>query len=231
MMRNSVEYVATLQRQFGHLSAASVLKIALRSIFHQKVAVVSSFGAESAVLLHLVAETDPNTPVLFIDTGRHFPETLAYRDLLTARLKLTGVRSIVPATEDIRRLDPEQTLAQSDPDGCCAFRKAAPLEHALRGFSAWISGRKRFQAATRANLPIFEADGAHIKINPLAAMSAEDIAAYAERHDLPPHPLVALGYPSIGCAPCTSPVEAGEDARAGRWRGHQKLECGIHRRS
>lgn len=230
-MRNSVEYVATLQRQFGHLSAASVLKIALRSIFHQKVAVVSSFGAESAVLLHLVAETDPNTPVLFIDTGRHFPETLAYRDLLTARLKLTGVRSIVPATEDIRRLDPEQTLAQSDPDGCCAFRKAAPLEHALRGFSAWISGRKRFQAATRANLPIFEADGAHIKINPLAAMSAEDIAAYAERHDLPPHPLVALGYPSIGCAPCTSPVEAGEDARAGRWRGHQKLECGIHRRS
>ncbi len=139
------------------------------------------------------------------------------------------MRSIGPTAEEIAEHDGDQSRAAWDPDGCCAFRKTAPLQRALAGFDAWISGRKRFQSATRARLPVFEADGAQIKINPLAGWSAADIAAHAARHRLPPHPLVAQGgFRSIGCAPCTTAVRPGEDARAGRWRGTGKTECGIH---
>lgn len=227
-MDGSWEDAVELQRRFGSAPAVDVLTAALKDLFRGKIAVVSSFGADSAVLLHFVSKVDPATPVLFIDTGRHFPETLDYRDLLIARLGLEDVRNIRPSAEEAGRLDPDLNRAAWDPDGCCAFRKVAPLERALQDFSAWISGRKRFQAATRVDLPVFEADGAHIKINPLAGMSAADLSAYIERHKLPPHPLVAQGYSSIGCAPCTSPVREGEDARAGRWRGLAKTECGIH---
>lgn len=227
-MDGSWEDAVELQRRFGSAPAVDVLTAALKDLFRGKIAVVSSFGADSAVLLHFVSKVDPDTPVLFIDTGRHFPETLDYRDLLIARLGLEDVRNIRPSAEEAGRLDPDLNRAAWDPDGCCAFRKVAPLERALQDFSAWISGRKRFQAATRVDLPVFEADGAHIKINPLAGMSAADLSAYIERHKLPPHPLVAQGYSSIGCAPCTSPVREGEDARAGRWRGLAKTECGIH---
>jgi phosphoadenosine phosphosulfate reductase len=223
-----LEHAADLQCRFGRASATDVLAIAMRGLFHGRIAVVSSFGAESAVLLHLVSEVDSTTPVLFVDTGRHFPETLDYRDRLIAHLGLKDVRSVGPSAKAGARFDPDLTRAIWDPDGCCAFRKVAPLERALRNFSAWISGRKRFQAATRTDLPVFEADGAHIKINPLASMSVADLAGYVERHGLPPHPLVASGYLSIGCAPCTSPVRQGEDARAGRWRDLTKIECGIH---
>jgi phosphoadenosine phosphosulfate reductase len=202
---------------------------ALRETFPRRIAVVSSFGAESAVLLHMVATIDRRTPVLFVDTGRHFPETLAYRDRLAAHLGLADLRSIGPSAEEIARLDADATRAVWDPDGCCAFRKVAPLERALAGFDAWITGRKRFQAATRAALPVFEADGAHVKVNPLANWSAAETVAYADTHRLPAHPLVAQGFASIGCAPCTSAVRPGEDSRAGRWRALGKTECGIHR--
>lgn len=198
-------------------------------MFARRIAVVSSFGAESAVLLHLVAGLDRATPVLFVDTGRHFPETLAYRDRLVAEFGLTGVRSVGPAPHKVAALDPDSSRATWDPDGCCAFRKVAPLERALVPFSAWITGRKRYQSAIRAELPVFEIDGAHVKVNPLATWSAADIAAYTAAHDLPPHPLAALGYASIGCSPCTSVVRPGEDPRSGRWRGFDKTECGIHR--
>jgi phosphoadenosine phosphosulfate reductase len=205
-----------------------VLSAALREIFPRRIAVVSSFGAESAVLLHLVAGIDRATPVLFIDTGRHFPETFDYRDRLVAQLGLTGVRSLGPSADEIASLDADHSRAMWDPDGCCAFRKVAPLRRALADFDAWITGRKRFQASTRFDLPVFEADGTHIKVNPLASWSAADISAYVAEHHLPPHPLVAQGYLSIGCAPCTTIVGPGEDVRAGRWRAFDKSECGIH---
>src|SRR5262249_9772460 len=160
-------------------------------------AVVSSFGADSAVLLHLVAAIDRATPVLFIDTGRHFAETLEYRDRLRAYLGLTEVRNIGPTAEEVARLDADASRAIWDPDGCCAFRKIAPLQRALAGFDAWITGRKRFQTATRLDLPVFEEDPPHIKINPLAGWSGAEIAAYAARHRLPSHPLVARGFSSI----------------------------------
>jgi len=218
-----------LQRRFGDASPAKILAAVRYDLFPAHIAVVSSFGAEAAVLLHIVAAVDRTIPVLFIDTGRHFAETLRYRDALTAHLGLSDVRSIGPTAEESTRLDGDGTRATWDPDGCCAFRKTQPLQRALAGFGAWITGRKRFQAATRLDLPVFEADAPHIKVNPLASWSAAEVAAYAAQHRLPPHPLVAAGFASIGCAPCTSALRLGEEARAGRWRGFDKTECGIHR--
>jgi len=223
------DLVLDLQRRWGYAPPPQILSAALREVFPRRIAVVSSFGAESAVLLHLIAAIEPATPVLFIDTGRHFVETLEYRDRLVAHLGLSGVQSVGPSAEEVARRDADASRAVWDPDGCCAFRKVAPLERALLNFDAWITGRKRFQATTRLDLPVFEVDGVHVKVNPLASWSAADIAAYVAAHDLPPHPLVAQGFASIGCAPCTSVVSAGEEVRAGRWRSFEKTECGIHR--
>ena len=222
-------FLSDLQRRFEGAPAKEVLSAVLTEIFPSKVAVVSSFGAESAVLLHLVAEIDPATPVLFIDTRRHFAETLEYRQMVIARLGLACVRDVGPSPEEEARLDAGLNRFAWDPDGCCAFRKVAPLERALAGFAAWVTGRKQFQAPTRQHLPLFELDGRHIKVNPLATWTAADVADHMVRHGLPAHPLVAKGYWSIGCAPCTSAVGIGEHQRDGRWRGSQKIECGIHR--
>lgn len=219
---------ARLERAYGAGHPADILKTVLVDLFPGKAALVTSFGADSAVLLHLVAGIDASVPVIFIDTARHFPATLAYRDLLVAQLGLTGLVTVGPTADEVRANDPVLALAERDADACCAFRKVVPLGRALEPFAAAITGRKRHQAATRAGLAVFEAEDGRIKINPLAAWDGADLAAYARAHGLPPHPLVAEGYPSIGCAPCTSPVAAGEDARAGRWRGTGKIECGIH---
>jgi phosphoadenosine phosphosulfate reductase len=171
-------------------------------------------------------------PVLFLDTGKHFPETLAYRDLLVEHLGLNLV-VLHPDPEDLATRDESGLRWSYDPDGCCAIRKVRPLQKALSGFDASLTGRKAFQAATRANLPRFEIDTSdaqgRLKINPLIDWDASRIEAYFIAHDLPRHPLVAKGYPSIGCSPCTSQVLPGEDPRAGRWRGWDKTECGIHR--
>ncbi len=218
-----------LARRFAGISAPTLLAELLPELAGQ-VALVSSFGAEAAVLLHLVASVDPATPVLFTDTGHHFPETLAYRDELTAQLGLTDVRTIHPDPARLAQRDRAGERHAYDPDGCCGLRKVEPLERALTGFAAWISGRKAFQAATRTALPRFESEADRLKINPLADWTTADLAAYARAHALPPHPLVGQGYPSIGCAPCTTPVRPGEDARAGRWRDTGKVECGIHTR-
>lgn len=228
-MAIATDLIRDLQRRLGYAPPGHILSTVLRDVFPGRIAVVSSFGADSAVLLHLVATIDPTTPVLFVDTGRHFPETLEYRDRLAAHLGLGGVRSVGPTAQEVARLDADLSRATWDPDGCCAFRKTAPLQRALAAYDAWISGRKRFQASTRFDLPVFEADDSHLKVNPLASWSAEDIATYVARHRLPAHPLAARGYLSIGCAPCTSIVKPGEDPRAGRWRGFEKTECGIHR--
>lgn len=221
-----------LNRLFRGSETLDMLKSVLGDHLAGDVAVVSSFGAESAVLLHLVAQVDPRTPVLFLETGKHFPETLAYRDLLIEKLGLRNVINLTPDAEELAKKDDNGLRWSWDPDGCCEIRKVKPLAKALLNYDATITGRKAFQSATRANLPRFEIDAAdeqgRLKINPLIDWSAEDIAAYIAEHDLPPHPLVAEGYPSIGCSPCTSKVAPGEDPRSGRWKGWDKVECGIH---
>lgn len=221
-----------LNRLFRGSSTQEMLEAVIRDNLAGDLAVVSSFGAESAVLLHLLAQVDPKVPVLFLDTGKHFPETLAYRDLLTQRLGLNLV-VLTPDPDDLANRDETGLRWSYDPDGCCEIRKVKPLEKALINFDASFTGRKAFQAKTRANLPRFEVDTSdaqgRLKINPLIDWSAEDIAAYFEAHDLPRHPLIAQGYPSIGCSPCTTQVAEGEDPRSGRWKGWDKTECGIHK--
>jgi len=219
---------ASLNALYGERDAKAIISVAVRDLFADRITLVSSFGAESAVLLHLVSEVDRSVPVIFLDTGKLFVETLEYRDLLAARLGLTDVRSVQPDPARLTAKDPHRALWMTNPDLCCHIRKTEPLQRALQGLDAWFTGRKRFQSSTRAALPVFEADGRRIKVNPLAAWTGADIASYSDRHDLPEHPLVAKGYLSIGCVPCTTKVMPGEDARAGRWRGLDKTECGIH---
>ena len=210
------------------LDGLAVLRQAICDLFVGRLAIVSSFGAESAVLLSLVADIDPATPVLFIETRQHFAETLAYRHRLAAALGLTDVRDVAALDAELREADPSGELWQYDPDACCALRKVTPLDRALRPFEAWVTGRKRHQSATRATLPFLEAAAGKVKINPLADWTGERIEAEMRRRDLPRHPLADAGFPSIGCATCTRAVAAGEDPRSGRWAGTGKLECGIH---
>ncbi len=194
-----------------------------------EVALVSSFGAESVVLLHMVSVIAPGTPVLFIDTQMLFAETLEYQQTLAEKLRLTDIRTIRAAESALNVDDPDGTLHQFDTDACCTLRKTVPLENALSGFDAWITGRKRYQGQTRAALDFFEVETeTRMKINPLAHWGRDDLEEYIVQNRVPRHPLVGKGYPSIGCAPCTSPVKPGEDPRAGRWRNSAKTECGIH---
>jgi phosphoadenosine phosphosulfate reductase len=217
-----------LNARFAGSDASAVIGAAAAEIFADRIALVSSFGAESVVLLHLVAEVDRSVPVIFLDTGKLFPETLQYRDRLIDRLGLTDVRVVHPDPARLAAKDRFGALWMTNADLCCHIRKTEPLQRALTGMDAWFTGRKRFQSDVRSRLTLFEADGARIKVNPLANWAAADLKAYALKHDLPEHPLVARGFPSIGCVPCTTKVAAGEDARAGRWRGTDKAECGIH---
>lgn len=221
-----------LNRLFRGTDTSEMLETLLKEGMAGDVTTVSSFGAESAVLLHLLASVDPSVPVLFLETGKHFPETLAYRDLLVERLGLTNLINLVPDAAELAKKDENGLRWSYDPDGCCEIRKVKPLEKALLGYDASFTGRKAFQNSARATLPRFEIDTSdtqgRLKINPLIDWSPERLAAYIAEHDLPPHPLVAQGYPSIGCMPCTSKVAPGEDPRSGRWRGFDKTECGIH---
>ena len=217
-----------LSAQYADADPATLLRAAME-LYRGRIALVSSFGAESAVLLHMVAEIDQSTPVIFLDTGRLFAETILYRNELARRLGLTNIQTARPHAWRLAQEDPDKLLSYSQPDLCCWIRKVEPLDEALSPYDAWITGRKRHQASTRTQLAPFEAEAGRVKVNPLADWSSRDVNAYLTAHDLPPHPLVADGYPSIGCAPCTTRVRAGEDARAGRWRGSSKVECGIHK--
>ena len=220
--------VVALQARLKSCEAKAMIEFAVET-FRGRIALTSSFGAESAVLLHLVSRVAPQMPVLFLDTGKLFPETIAYRDALIRRLGLTAVRIVSPKPSRLQEDDPAGYLWSVDPDRCCEIRKVEPLSRVLTEFSAWITGRKRFQGDSRTDLPVFEREGSHVKINPLATWSELDIENYLVEHDLPRHPLVARGYRSIGCTHCTSPTAPGENARAGRWRHKGKTECGIHR--
>jgi len=224
----AVSPAQALGRALRDASPAEVIETALQTVGRENLALVSSFGTESAALLKVMADVDPAIPVVFLDTGWLFEETLAYRDTLIATLGLADVRSIQPLDEMLAREDPDRELWFSNPDACCRIRKVEPLARALTPFSAWINGRKRFQGGARAGIPVVEDDGKKLKFNPFANVSREEIEAIYNMAKLPPHPLVASGYLSVGCMPCSSRTAPGEDARAGRWRGQAKRECGIH---
>jgi phosphoadenosine phosphosulfate reductase len=217
-----------LDRVLRDASPAEIIATALKTIGREKLALVSSFGTESATLLKVMADVDPAIPVIFLDTGWLFEETLAYRDTLIEKLGLRDVRSIKPLDETLSREDPDRELWFSDPDACCRIRKVEPLARALAPFGAWVNGRKRFQGGARAAIPVVEADGVRLKFNPFANVSRQDIEAIYAQAKLPPHPLAASGFQSVGCMPCTSRTSPDEDLRAGRWRGRPKTECGIH---
>jgi phosphoadenosine phosphosulfate reductase len=217
-----------LDRALRDASPHEVIAAALKAVGRDQLALVSSFGTESAALLKVMADVDPSIPVIFLDTGWLFEETLAYRDTLIDKLGLRDVRSIKPDEATLSREDGERELWFTDPDACCRIRKVEPLARALKPFAAWINGRKRFQGGLRAAIPVVEADGARLKFNPFANVSREEIEAIFKLAELPPHPLVASGFLSVGCMPCTSRTASNEDARAGRWRGRGKTECGIH---
>ncbi|HAM48846.1 MAG TPA: phosphoadenylyl-sulfate reductase [Alphaproteobacteria bacterium] len=217
-----------LQADYNELAALDLLRVMTQQEFPGRIAVVSSFGAESAILLHLLAQVDPTVPVLFLNTGKLFGETMRYRDRLQERLGLTDLRAIGPHPADRDKLDPDGVLWSQNPDACCDFRKTVPLSRALEGFDAWITGRKRFQTQERADMAPVEQVKDKFRINPLSNWTQQDLDAYMKDHRLPAHPLVREGYLSIGCMACTSKVAPGEDPRAGRWRGQDKNECGIH---
>ena len=212
-----------------HGLEGEALVASLRQAFGDKLALVSSFGAESVVLLHMAACVDQALPVIFLDTGKHFWQTGYYRSKIIDLLGLKDVRIITPEDRDVALLDPQGTLSGTDPDACCGIRKVRPLEHALAGFDAVLSGRKRYHGVGRDRLASISLDGkGRVKGEPLAGYDAKAIADYLTDHDLPPHPLVEQGYFSIGCADCTQRGGSADDPRAGRWAGQDKTECGIH---
>ncbi|MGB0908135.1 MAG: phosphoadenylyl-sulfate reductase [Maricaulaceae bacterium] len=211
---------------FGY-SAERALEQAL-SDYEGKIVLASSLGVDSVVLLHMVAQIDKNVPIIFLDTGKHFRETLTYRDMIVEDLGLTDFRNITPDFETVKSEDADGQLYSTDPDACCNLRKVRPLDSVISGFEARITGRKRYQTPQRKDMPMLEVGGRQAKVNPLAYWHAKDVTGYMRKHDLPPHPLLALGFLSVGCQPCTTRVADGEDARAGRWRNHEKTECGIH---
>jgi phosphoadenosine phosphosulfate reductase len=217
-----------LDRALRDATPQQVIAAALAAVGRDRLALVSSFGTQSAALLKVMADVDPAIPVLFLDTGWLFEETLAYRDTLIGKLGLRDVRSISPSEETLSREDPDRDLWFGNPDACCRIRKVEPLQRALKPFDAWINGRKRFQGGLRADIAVVEQDGGRLKFNPFANVSRDEIETLFKSADLPTHPLAASGYLSVGCMPCTSRASADEDERAGRWRGRPKTECGIH---
>lgn len=224
----TTERIDRLNRQAEGLDADGILKLALSPDAGLNLVVLSSFGADAAVLLAHVARVDPTVPVVFLDTGMHFFQTLAYRKSLSERLGLTDVRLVVPAPDETAELDPKGDLWRRDTDACCDLRKVRPLQRALGGADALITGRTRHETAERSEMKAFELFEGRIRVNPLHDWTTDRLQAWIETEGLPAHPLVEQGYPSIGCWPCTRAVDAGRDARSGRWSGAEKTECGIH---
>jgi len=222
------ERLARLNGELREASAQTILRVSLIREWPDQITYVSSFGAESAAMLALIADVDPNLPIIFLETGMHFPQTLDYKEEITERLGLTNVRDFAPSETERKVLDPKNDLWKTDPDPCCELRKVRPLEPALNGFTAWITGRKRFHGGARLSLPVFEHASGRFKVNPMASWTQEDIDRFFIFRGLPKHPLVAQGYPSIGCWPCTKPAVDPSDVRSGRWAGQGKTECGLH---
>ncbi len=230
--------LSRLQTYYGHLEAGELLRVMIQEEFVDKITLVSSFGAGSALLLSLVAKVKKDLPVLFLETGKHFPETLEYVETLSQHLGLSNVQMLTPDAQLLANIDKDGSLWSTQPNRCCWLRKVEPLQRALNDFkySALITGRKRYQTEQRATMETIELhDDGRFRINPLTHWSKERVKAEFKALGLPEHPLVEKGYLSIGCAPCTRVVKPGEDERAGRWAhtsglpgGDQKSECGIH---
>lgn len=220
--------VKRLSARYGHLDAEDLLRVMMEDELPGRLVMVSSFGIESAVLLDLIAGIDPKFPVLFLDTGQLFAETLAYRDQLIDCLGLESVTTVEPDPQEIARYDRDGVLWQVDPDGCCHMRKVLPLEKALEPYSGWITGRKRYHGGVRINLPVIELSNGKVKLNPLAKWTPDRVKSVFTERGLPRHPLEAKGYHSVGCQPCTAKAVCADNVREGRWKGHAKTECGIH---
>lgn len=220
--------LAALNARYRGADAEDILRDAIEREWVGRIAVLSSFGAEAAVGLHMIAQIAPDTPVVFLDTGRLFAQTEQYHRELTNKLGLTNIRMLRPDAEEAAAEDGDDRLWQRDPDACCALRKVRPLDKAIGDYDALITGRKRFHGGERLALPVVERINGRIRVNPLAAWDAEKVNAYFRRFDLPRHPLSDMGYASIGCWPCTAPVQDDGDVRSGRWQGRSKTECGIH---
>jgi phosphoadenosine phosphosulfate reductase len=221
---------ARLSEKLAEATPGEIVAEALRTVGRDRLAVASSFGTESATLLKIVADVDPSIPVLFLDTGWLFPETLAYRDTLIARLGLTDVRTITPSADALAEKDPSRNLWSADPDACCYLRKVEPLSEALGDFDAWINGRKRYQGGQRTGIAAVEVEGSRLKFNPLARITPAEVVQMFKAWELPRHPLAGQGFTSLGCMPCTRRTNPGDNARAGRWADSEKTECGIHNR-
>jgi phosphoadenosine phosphosulfate reductase len=217
-----------LSERYGALDPEKLLHAVIETEFSGRIALVSSFGTEAALLLDMVARVDPATPIIFLDTGKLFGETLDYRDRLVAQLGLTDVRTVHPVADVVAADDPDGTLHSTHADLCCHIRKTLPLARALKDFDAWITGRKRHHGGERIALSLFEMQDLRVKVNPLALWDRKRIADEFDRRGLPRRPLDGLGYLSVGCVPCTAPVARGADLRSGRWAGSDKTECGIH---
>jgi phosphoadenylyl-sulfate reductase (thioredoxin) len=217
--------VERLNREHRDGSAEDILQAAMEA-FPGRIAMLSSFGAEAAAGLHVLSRVDASTPVLFIDTDRHFAQTLTYRHALATKLGLSNVRVLTP--ERAEEADPKGDLWRTNPDLCCTVRRVRPLREVAGDYDALITGRKRFHGGARMRLKPFELLDGQVRVNPLANWSQEQLDAYFEANTLPRHPLVQGGYASIGCWPCTEPSRSAEDVRSGRWAGTEKVECGIH---
>ena len=222
------EYVRYLIETYSEIDGEELIRVFLEHEMPGQFALVSSFGIEAAVLLHMVSRIDKNLPVIFIETQKLFDETVSYRDELADHLGLTDIRNITPSELDLRQEDKNGDLHKINPNQCCYIRKVLPLEKALEGFDGWISGRKRFHGGSRSNLPTIEMSDGRVKINPLAFWPVARIQDYFNKYDLPRHPMQEKGYLSVGCQPCTSKPVSQEDVRSGRWVGQDKQECGIH---
>lgn len=220
--------LARINEELREASAQTILRASILREWQDEITYVSSFGTESAVMLALIADVNPDLPIVFLETGMHFPQTLDYKDELIERLGLSNVREYAPAENERLIQDSKNTLWKTAPDSCCELRKVRPLEPALEGFNAWVTGRKRFHGGARLKMPVFEYAGGRFKVNPLASWTQEDVQNYFNYRQLPRHPLQAQGYPSIGCWPCTKPAEDPSDIRSGRWAGQNKTECGLH---
>ena len=222
-----ITHVKALDERFAGLEGSDLIA-AMIDAFDDQFAVVSSFGTESAVLLHLTSQISKDVPIIFLNTGKLFGETLKYQQTLVAHLGLTQIHSVEPDSQDVAQYDPKGILWASHGGQCCFIRKVQPFTKALRGYTAWATGRKSYQGGARDSLPLVEADGARLKVNPLANWTEQRVQSYFEDHGLPRHPLVKDGYTSVGCMPCTTPTLENEDSRDGRWRNQDKTECGIH---
>jgi len=220
--------IDALNARFEAESAEHILRWAWDTFAPDMVA-SSSFQTQSVPLLHIISRVCPALPILFIDTGYHFPQTLAFRDELRARynLNVVAIQPTVTKSETMQQYG--EPLYRHDPDLCCYINKVSPMQWATSWVKVWVSGVRRDQTAKRKTMRIFEAQpNGQLRVHPLLTWTADDIIAYRQTHNLPSHPLSQMGYTSIGCAPCTRPVFFGEDSRAGRWSDSKKTECGLH---